>query len=39
MEGFIWMHLIGLCPLAAVLILPVSKPANAAEKEGEGMNM
>lgn len=37
--GFIWMHLIGLCTLATVLILSVSKLANTAEKEGEGMNM
>lgn len=33
------MHLIGLCTLATVLILSVSKLANTAEKEGEGMNM
>lgn len=33
------MHLIDLYPVAAVLILSVSKLANTAEKEGEGMDM
>lgn len=33
------MQLIDLYPVAAVLILSVSKLANSVKKEGEGMDM
>lgn len=39
MGGFLQMPLIGLSPLASVLIFLISKLANTAEKEGEEMNV